>query len=208
MRRAIKSATLAQQDYQDRARALEKKCPKCGVWGHFSAHANRDDGMQVHCKECMRAYRRQNRARLAVKDREYRRANQERGRQVKNAYWQKNKERLSTYHSSHYEANKKRIAARHRNEALLRQYGITNAEYEQQLERQRGLCPLCGVEAKNHGDRRGAIDHCHETGVVRGILCGPCNVGLQRIERDVSWAQRAAEYVRTGGIWGEDSDES
>ena len=55
------------------------------------------------------------------------------------------------------------------------------------LERQAGLCPICrrGLGDKPH------VDHDHETGEVRGLLCFTCNVGLGNFSDDVERLQRA-----------------
>src|SRR6476469_6189244 len=64
---------------------------------------------------------------------------------------------------------------------LKRTYGITFEEYDFMLDRQNGVCAICkGV----HG-RRLAVDHNHETGKVRGLLCGSCNAALFLLEDSI-----------------------
>lgn len=58
---------------------------------------------------------------------------------------------------------------------LVRTYGITVEEYENLLKEQNGVCAIC---ANPPGKRRLAVDHDHETGLVRGLLCSPCNTGI------------------------------
>lgn len=72
---------------------------------------------------------------------------------------------------------------------LKTRYGLTEADYDEMLEKQRGLCALCGDEMK-----RPVVDHCHETGKVRGILCHPCNIKLPAIE-DMGWVMLAWGYL-------------
>lgn len=67
-------------------------------------------------------------------------------------------------------------------------YGISLEEYEAMVERQGGACAICGSV------RKLAIDHCHETGRVRGLLCYPCNIKLSGME-DVAWAAQAEVYL-------------
>lgn len=59
-------------------------------------------------------------------------------------------------------------------------YGISEAEYEKQLAKQRGKCAICGKEFdfKNKNKDTIHIDHCHTTGQLRGLLCGGCNKGI------------------------------
>ena len=63
---------------------------------------------------------------------------------------------------------------------LKRTYGITVDRYEEMLTEQDGGCFLCG---KTHPERRLHVDHCHDTGKVRGLLCSNCNSGLHTVEK-------------------------
>jgi hypothetical protein len=56
-------------------------------------------------------------------------------------------------------------------------YGITLEDYNQMFADQNGCCAICGVHQVEVKTRL-AVDHCHETGVVRGLLCKRCNMGL------------------------------
>lgn len=61
-------------------------------------------------------------------------------------------------------------------EATLKQrYGITQADYEALLAQQNGVCAVCGEAPEG---RALDVDHCHETGQVRGLLCRSCNIAL------------------------------
>lgn len=78
---------------------------------------------------------------------------------------------------------------------LRKQYGITAAEYDEQLELQSGGCAICRVQIGDKSGRRLAIDHCHDTGRVRGILCGECNLGLGKFQDDAILLGRAIQYL-------------
>lgn len=82
-----------------------------------------------------------------------------------------------------------------------RKYGLSAAQYAALLARAAGKCELCGTELD--GDER--IDHCHETGLVRGILCNRCNLGLGWFEDDPVRLLAAHLYVKAGGKMGEAS---
>lgn len=77
---------------------------------------------------------------------------------------------------------------------LRRRYGISLEQYEAMLELQDGRCAICG----RHGDefgRRLAVDHCHETGKVRGLLCINCNPGIGAFRDNPELLRRAASYL-------------
>lgn len=65
--------------------------------------------------------------------------------------------------------------------ALRKRYGLTPEEYDELLGRQNRVCAICGNPEAN---RNMAVDHDHETGKVRGILCGPCNRKLGVLENE------------------------
>ena len=87
-------------------------------------------------------------------------------------------------------------AARHkRNHHLLKTFGITLAEFEVMLESQQGSCASCAdelVDPRGYGPH---VDHDHDTGKVRGILCFGCNVGLGAFRDDPRRLRAAAEYL-------------
>ncbi|WP_442930669.1 endonuclease domain-containing protein [Micromonospora sp. NBC_00421] len=73
-------------------------------------------------------------------------------------------------------------------------YGITEPQFRQMVGRYGGLCWVCRT---NQGQ---CIDHCHESGKVRGWLCIPCNTGLGHIERP-GWLSRASAYLSSPFDW-------
>jgi hypothetical protein len=60
-------------------------------------------------------------------------------------------------------------------------YGMTLEQYDALLEEQDGLCAICGKAPKNGGQRL-YVDHDHDTGAIRGLLCVGCNVHLGWLE--------------------------
>jgi len=65
-----------------------------------------------------------------------------------------------------------------RKSMLKRKYGITPEDFDAMLAAQGGVCAVCGTSGIDSRGFRPHIDHCHRSGRVRGILCGPCNRGL------------------------------
>lgn len=79
-----------------------------------------------------------------------------------------------------------------KNATLKYKYGLTLEEYQTMFDRQNGVCAICiGTEE----GRMLAVDHCHETEKVRGLLCGACNRGLGLFGDNPEVLQRAKEYV-------------
>lgn len=80
----------------------------------------------------------------------------------------------------------------HRWLRIKKVYGITKEEFENFLASQGGLCAICErplVDKKTH------IDHCHDTGKVRGLLCGPCNQGLGLFQESKMTLSKALKYL-------------
>jgi hypothetical protein len=72
-------------------------------------------------------------------------------------------------------------------------YGLGPGEYEALLAFQGGVCALCG---RPFSRKRGAVDHDHTTGRVRGIIHGWENTILGRIGDSVQWALRLVAYLQ------------
>jgi hypothetical protein len=82
---------------------------------------------------------------------------------------------------------------------LRRVYGITLDEYKLLLQSQGGVCAICSVAPERI---RLSVDHDHETGKVRGLLCHKCNLGLGYFQDSVSVLDGAASYlVKHGKRW-------
>jgi hypothetical protein len=75
---------------------------------------------------------------------------------------------------------------------LLDRYGLTAESYAAMLERQGHRCAACGDEFGSQGPH---IDHCHDGGHVRGVLCQSCNVGIGHLKDDAERAFDCAVYL-------------
>ncbi len=83
--------------------------------------------------------------------------------------------------------------------SLKRRYGITLETYEQMLEDQDHLCKVCGSEGfplAEHHKAKLVVDHCHETGKIRGLLCHNCNRALGLFRDSTLTLTRAIEYLK------------
>jgi hypothetical protein len=98
------------------------------------------------------------------------------------------------WHREYRERNRDAKALVNRAWRLRDIYGMTEADFVALLAEQGGRCRLCKTD--NSRDRRPwHIDHCHQTGRVRGILCAPCNKGLGMMGDDPAMLRRAAAYL-------------
>lgn len=75
-------------------------------------------------------------------------------------------------------------------------YGLTVEQYEAMIAAQNNLCAICGQppSAKSKYHRKLALDHDHETGAVRGLLCHTCNRSLAWLENR-QWFDKAMAYL-------------
>lgn len=71
-------------------------------------------------------------------------------------------------------------------------FGITPEDYEDMLTDQNGGCAICGVASTR---RRLDIDHDHETGKVRGLLCEKCNRGLGFFKDNIETLKKVIKYL-------------
>ena len=145
---------------------LMKRCTKCGkefpaTNEYFWIQIKGKFGVHSRCKKCAREIKK-----------EYRKNNGEKVRSQQRAWAKANPDR--------------------KREHLIKcLYGISIEQYMYVLEKQNGVCAICGKE-ETHKDTNGnirplAIDHSHKTGEVRGLLCQSCNalLGYSREDKDV-----------------------
>jgi hypothetical protein len=185
-----------------------KQCPDCEEvkpLDEFPLNASRPDGRGYYCKACFAIRYRAHRERKAA----------EAGRPIKERRvvpeghrwcpacasvkpldeFPRNKgDRLGRgayckpCHNAKTRETYKRLYGSSREYHLRRRYGLTSAEVDAMIEAQGGTCAVCPGEAQH-------VDHDHETGLVRGILCFNCNQALG-IARDVPKTLRAlAAYL-------------
>ncbi len=98
----------------------------------------------------------------------------------------------------------KRDFMRSKNNDLKKAFGITLERYNEMLEKQNGVCAICGKKDERVHNATGrpmnlAVDHCHNSKKVRALLCGPCNTGLGGFNDDVKLLRAAAAYLEQHG---------
>lgn len=74
---------------------------------------------------------------------------------------------------------------------LQKNYGISLTDYQQEVEKRNSCCDICGKQKKTLH-----VDHCHDTGAIRGFLCGSCNRGLGLLQEDLKIVYKAYTYLQ------------
>jgi len=161
------------------------------------------------CKPCRteynkarKAYRdnwyKENRERLIVLNKQYVEENRERITAYKAQWYLENKERMNEKSKQHYQNSDRDLL---RDRELQKNYGISLAQRNQLLEEQGGGCAICGATEDLTGKEL-AVDHCHRTEIVRGILCSLCNTGIgmlgddsQSVEKDLKYLIEAEDRI-------------
>lgn len=89
----------------------------------------------------------------------------------------------------YYVNYKERVAEKR----LFKAYGISRAEYDRMLTEQGGVCAICGGVRPD--GKPLYVDHCHDSGAIRALLCTQCNTGIGMFNDDPDRLLAAAAYV-------------
>ncbi len=87
--------------------------------------------------------------------------------------------------------------------AAWKKYGLSIDDMLRLYSMQNGLCALCAETitlTRASGTRHVCIDHCHDTGIVRGLLCSECNTHIGRTGDSFDWHYRAARYLEMASM--------
>lgn len=136
---------------------------------------------------------------MAFKDeatrKEWYEKNKERLRAKQRAYYAVNAEKRKEYAAKYREQNGHDIGLKKRIDFIRSQYGVEMEEYLKMYAECSGKCTICKVLEEDMGHRM-CVDHCHETGKVRGLLCKRCNAGLGQFKDNPELLIKAAEYLK------------
>lgn len=92
------------------------------------------------------------------------------------------------------DTNPERSSLSARRRSIKHKYDISLEEYDAMLLKQNGKCAICGCCA-NVPYNNFCVDHCHESGVVRGLLCNTCNRAIGLLKDNVSVLKKAIVYL-------------
>jgi hypothetical protein len=185
-----------------------KTCPCCErplALSAFNSDRSGKDGLACWCRDCQkdncfqRYYRNQEQRKETARNRhanntkrinEASRTRYQRDK-VKPGYGEKRKRYAKTYKHLHAD----RVRAYYR----MKTYGVSPEVFLEMFTRQNGRCAICLdpiSDAPNlTSEERCHIDHDHETGAVRGLLCNRCNRGLGQFKDDLTRLKGAVAYL-------------
>jgi hypothetical protein len=137
------------------------------------------DGHQHYCVDCFRLIKQQHYLDNADKQKAKSRAK-----------YASNKEKHTATVIRWIENNPRQV----KNTYLLKKYKITLEQYETLFQKQDGRCALC---SKHQTELRIslAVDHCHKTNKIRGLLCDTCNRGIGFLKEDKEILAKAIDYL-------------
>jgi len=157
-----------------RAEFKPRPCTKCGVVkdkDDFGAEKRARDGYYRQCRECR-----------------YKAINEARKRRVEKHGWDavRDLDDANAYSREWRRNNPGRVRA----SMIRHKYGLSLQEVENLIASQDGKCAICREAQEDL-----QIDHCHDSGKVRGMLCGPCNRALGLFKDNPNSIKRAVEYL-------------
>ena len=82
---------------------------------------------------------------------------------------------------------------------LRRTYGITQVEEQALHADQLGCCKICGIEEKYTSGQKLCVDHDHDSGAVRGLLCSKCNAAIGLLQDSSEFTIKATTYLQDNG---------
>jgi hypothetical protein len=91
--------------------------------------------------------------------------------------------------------NKEKRREWQRNYDLMRKFNITTEQFNKMLIMQNGECAICHTQEFMNNGEVAAVDHCYQTGNIRGLLCSNCNAGLGMFSDSPSKLLSAIEYL-------------
>ena len=156
----------------------------------------------IRYKETQKRYQIKNKDKIIRRHKKY---NDEHKEQFKK-YNKKNEVHIKEHRKEYYAKNRDKILAwkkeyrlkniKHiKEDGLKRKYGLSLDEYTKLLNEQENKCAICGKH-QSEFKRQFAVDHNHNTGKIRKLLCGNCNAMLGNAKDDIDILQKAIEYLK------------
>lgn len=153
----------------------EKKCTKCGTvkpLEQFYKSIHKNDGLDSWCKKCK------------VED--------------NRAYVQRNIEEKRKYRKQYHIKNREKHLQQSKRNNIRLKYNIEDSTYQEMIKQQNNRCAICGTVFDSKTNLA-HLDHCHDTGRIRGMLCRKCNTGLGMFKDNQELLLKAALYLKPQG---------
>jgi hypothetical protein len=190
----------------------QKKCIECNEikkLEEFAEDKSRPDGHEYYCRACRKEHQLKKNAKAITK----------RGtkqcldcRKVKDlsefSEDHRNRDKLSSKCIECYNSIKQEKQVRdktrdlaykiskHQARHMRSRHRITEQEYYEMHEAQKGLCAICGRPELKSMKSMLCVDHNHRTGEIRGLLCNNCNLGIGYLEDNPEYLFKAIEYLQ------------
>lgn len=94
---------------------------------------------------------------------------------------------------------KQEVKDRVKNQELLKSYKISLKDYNVMISKQNGVCAICFKNELTARNKNLAVDHCHKTGIIRGLLCSNCNRAIGLLKDSVPIIKSALKYLGDSG---------
>jgi hypothetical protein len=174
-----------------------RTCRKCGTDKALSEFRVYKNGKRRwSCNPCLNtAIEEWRRKKSSPESKDRRRAQH---RAHSKGFYGRHPDRSKAYSKAWQERNPDKYRAVLRDSHLKTNFGLERGEYVRMLARQNGVCAICRrpETVMLHGKiKRLAVDHCHTTNVVRGLLCACCNLAIGYAGDDALRLRAAANYL-------------
>ena len=132
---------------------------------------------------------------------EYAKTHKEEIDKAKKKHWNKTKDRVNEERRYNYKTDKNyrdKVFSRARKNTFKYDYNLTIEKYNEILQQQGSRCAICGIY-QSQLDKNLSVDHNHETGKIRGLLCSKCNFAIGLFNDSKDLLHRAIGYLEKSG---------
>lgn len=155
-----------------------KQCTQCKEtkpFSEFSINKQLKSGLRSYCKTCQTRY-----------DKE---------RYAKDV--EGHRQRVKDYRNGIKKESPKRLKMSDKEKSLKYSYGLSLQQYEDLKQSQNYSCYICKRHESEVGKKGLVVDHCHNNGMVRKLLCGPCNTTLGLVKENVQTLGAMIQYLKS-----------
>lgn len=186
-----------------------KECKKTKPISEFGKHLKCRLGVRNKCKKCyseksikyqkdhyedrkkyINEWRKNNKNKIDKQSREY--------RDIKNAARRKKYKQDEEYRERQKSKAKEwqtKNQEKRKEQRLKSTYGITLTQFNELLKNANSQCEICGYSDMSDKKIFPLVDHCHDSGKIRGILCANCNHGLGKFKDNIYLLKKTINYL-------------